>query len=172
MRDDTAHWPASYAEGETLAGAEVRVIRVTGVRQTLISNTDPDAVPDLASYPRIGWPEIAPETGFAPTLRRDRILLVSDTPMPTGWNPSTNCTVTDASWSHAIFDVQGKGSAALFRQLGDLSLSHPLRPVVPHLLGIEVFASRYIEQDRFRLHVPQAQAPGGWAGIAARLNPQ
>ena len=159
MRDDRRRWDAPRGADAAFAAENVTVSTVHPERQTIVSGPD---VLDRIELPVVEWPQVARESRYALSLRRDRALVVNGPDLPEGWDAAAGRAVTDASDAYRVLAVSGPGAFDLLSRGLELDLKTPSRSVSRLAFGIEALLYRFGDDESFRIHVNASQAETLW----------
>lgn len=162
MRDDSHRWTPPRAPDAQIAGGDVTLRTVPGLRQTLISG--PRVLRDV-TVPLVEWPTVADGAHYALSLRRDRVLAVGGPERADGWDSARGWAVSDVSDGYAVLDLQGEGAFEVICRGTEISLEQPSRSVSRLFFGIGAIVYRYGSETEFRIHVASGQSEAMWHSL-------
>jgi hypothetical protein len=155
MRDDRRKWTLIPDHYTPLSSATVTVAPCPLARQTLISGAT--VLQDAGTV--IGWPDIAGAGPYTLCLTRDQVLEVEGEARASGWDAARGRAISDMTDGYLVFDISGAGGPNLLSTGGEISVQDSSRSVVRRLWGMDVLLYRYMDPQRFRLHVTRSLAP-------------
>ena len=153
MRNDTANWKKPADTLQQLKTGSLHVREVVGIRQTMVSVPAPQKEALSGGLPLIGWPEIAPETDYALSLRRDRVLRIGGPVLQDGWNCDARLAVSEMTTGLAVFDISGADAPALLKRGAALDVRNSSASCAWLFAGFDILICQYQTTGTFRVHV-------------------
>ena len=157
-------------DAERFSAREVAISPVSGLCQTLVSGVRPLAAPACAGLAPVGFSGIVRGPTYAVAVARDRLLVVSESPIVAaeGWDASTATALTTMDDAWLILDLEGPGLADLVAKATSLDFADASPSASLLFAGLACLAYRYERPSRLRLHVerPLAAAFAEWAARA------
>ena len=115
----------------------------------------------------VGFSGVAHGPTYAVAVTRDRLLVVSESPIAAaeGWDASTATALTPMDDAWLILDLEGPGLANLVAKATSLDFADASPSASLLFAGLACIAYRYERPSRLRLHVerPLAAAFAEWA---------
>ncbi len=161
MRNDNARWdlPAPI----DVTSADLTITEVTLDRQHWVSG--PDVMARYADT-LVGWPDIVATERYALVLRRDRVLLVGEPNVTSGYSDKTGLAISDVSDAWRVADISGPNALNCLRRGAELNLEQPSRSVMRRVFDVDVILYRVREAMCFRVHVDRAKSQAFFASLA------
>ena len=148
MRNDSHRWRAPTPLSRVGEGVTVTQVDVGG--QFVVSAPD---VRVRYGDRLIAWPDPISRPSHVLSMRRDRVLVVGEDDLKTGFQ--NGLAVTDMTDAFDVIDLTGPNAFEALRKGAEIRLDQPSPSVVRRVFGVELLLCR-LQDAGFRLHIPRS----------------